>query len=39
MIGLFFLIFVGVFDIPLEFLRSAAMNGLSFLADLPFFWM
>ncbi len=39
MIGLFFLIFVGVFDIPLQFLRSAAMSGLSFLADLPFFWM
>lgn len=39
MIGLFFLIFMGVFDVPLQFMRSAALNGLSFVADLPFFWL
>ncbi len=39
MIGLFLLIFLGVFDAPLDFMLTYAMAGLSFLADLPFFWM
>ena len=36
MMGLFLLIFMGVLDGPLYLLRSAAMKGLQFLADLPF---
>ena len=36
MMGLFALIFLGVLDGPLSLLRTGAMNGLEFLADLPF---
>ncbi len=36
MIGLFALIFLGVLDGPLSFLRTYVMNGLEWLAGLPF---
>ncbi len=36
MFGLFALIFLGVLDGPLAFLRAIAMNGLEFVAGLPF---
>ena len=36
MIGLFVLIFVGALDLPLNFLRTGALAGLEWLADLPF---
>lgn len=36
MMGLFLLIFMGVLDGPLTFLRSYAMQGISYLAALPF---
>ncbi len=39
MLGLLALIFFGVLDGPLSFLRNGAMNGLEFLADLPFRWL
>lgn len=34
--GLIALIYVGVLDVPLEFLTNAVINGLSFIAKLPF---
>ncbi len=36
MMGLFLLIFMGVLDGPLSLLRSVVMNGLRFVANLPF---
>lgn len=36
MMGLFLLLFVGVLDVPLSYLRSLAMNGIEWLAGLPF---
>ena len=36
MMGLFLLLFVGVLDVPLSFLRSYAMQGIEWLANLPF---
>ncbi len=36
MMGLFLLLFVGVLDLPLSFLRSYAMQGIEWLANLPF---
>ncbi len=36
MMGLFLLLFVGVLDAPLNFLRSYAMQGIEWLANLPF---
>ena len=36
MIGLFALIFLGVLDGPLNFIRTYALQGLVWLADLPF---
>lgn len=34
--GLLALLWVGVLDIPLDFLSGAVMNGISFIAGLPF---
>ncbi len=36
MMGLFLLLFVGVLDVPLSYLRSLVMNGIEWLAGLPF---
>ncbi len=36
MMGLFLLLFVGVLDVPLSYLRSLAMQGIEWLANLPF---
>ena len=36
MLGLFALLFLGVLDRPLNFLRDAVYNGLFFVAGLPF---
>ncbi|MGI6269513.1 MAG: site-2 protease family protein [Candidatus Howiella sp.] len=36
MLGLFALLFLGVLDVPLNFLRDAVYNGLFFVAGLPF---
>lgn len=36
MLGLFALIFLGILDVPLSFLRNIVMSGLTWLADLPF---
>lgn len=36
MMGLFLLLFVGVLDAPLSYLRSLAMQGIEWLANLPF---
>ncbi len=36
MMGLFLLLFVGVLDVPLSILRSYAMDGIEWLAGLPF---
>lgn len=37
--GLIALIYVGVLDVPLEFLTNAVLNGLSFIAKLPFMFL
>ena len=36
MIGLFFLLFIGVLDVPLRFLSNLVGNGVWWLANLPF---
>lgn len=36
MIGLFFLLFIGVLDVPLRFLSNLVSNGVWWLANLPF---
>lgn len=35
-LGLLVLLWIGVFDVPLNFLSSSVMKALGFLADLPF---
>jgi hypothetical protein len=38
-IVIFALIWVGVLDVPLDYLSGAILNGLDYLAALPFMFM